>query len=92
MEKKLAQGDKIRNKKGELVSTIPQPTLPAVAFENLDDDMRSRTKTGTLRSDPTRSVSERSFGDAASYSGWGPEKYNAWPPTDTGAGYPAMGA
>jgi hypothetical protein len=47
LEKQLEEGGKIRDKKGQIVAGVPQPTIPVVAFyENEDDMQMRREKTG----------------------------------------------
>ncbi len=73
MEKRLAQGDQVRDKKGKVVAGVPQPTLPSVAWSGDDDDMQLKSDMGSYRAAPTRSKSDMSLDTAA--SDWRGEKH-----------------
>lgn len=66
MEKRLAQGDKVRDKNGKVVASMPQPSLPSVDLPG-DDEM------GSYRTVPTRSKSDMSLGSMS--SDWAGEKH-----------------
>jgi hypothetical protein len=44
LEKKIAKGEAITNRRGEVIGNVPQPTLPNVGFGVDEDDMQMRTK------------------------------------------------
>lgn len=44
LEKKLAKGEAVVNRRGEVIGNVPQPTLPDVGFADGEDDMQMRTK------------------------------------------------
>jgi hypothetical protein len=52
LEKQLAEGAPIKDKKGQVLRGVQQPTIPVVAFDESDEDMRMRMDKGGARARP----------------------------------------
>lgn len=52
LEKQLGEGGKIRDKKGQVIGGVPQPTVPIVAFDENEEDMQMRREQAGARPRP----------------------------------------
>lgn len=54
LEKQLAEGAPIKNKNGQVLKGVQQPTIPVVAFDDSDEDMRMGMNKGLAAGGGTR--------------------------------------
>jgi len=52
LEKQLEDGGRIRDKKGQIMGGVPQPTIPIVAFDENEEDMQMKREQAGARPRP----------------------------------------